>query len=67
MKKLNFELIRKIDLVLVLVASVVVIVFFIGLIATLFFDRFNRSSPVVTEMPIVESEEQEISLPLYRI
>ena len=60
MKKLNFELIRKIDLVLVLVASVVVIVFFIGMIATLIFDRFNHSSPVVTEMPIVESEEQEI-------
>ena len=57
MKKLNFELIRKIDYILVFVAAMVAIVSFLVFLITLIIENINRGSYQVDEMPVVESSE----------
>lgn len=60
MKKLNFELIRKIDYILVFVAAATAIVSFLVFLITLIIDNINRGSYQVEEMPVVESSEEKI-------
>ncbi len=60
MKKLNFELIRKIDYILVFVAAMVAIVSFLVFLITLIIDNFNRNRYEIDEMPVVESSEEKI-------
>ncbi|MBQ9213161.1 MAG: hypothetical protein IJ150_04390 [Bacteroidales bacterium] len=60
MKKLNFELIRKIDYILVFVAAVTAIISFIVFLIILIIDNFNRNRYEIDEMPVVESPETEI-------
>ncbi len=60
MKKLNFELIRKIDYILVFVVAVTAIISFIVFLIILIIDNFNRNRYEIDEMPVVESPETEI-------
>ena len=60
MKKINFELIRKIDYILVFVAAMVAIVSLIITLIAFIIDNFNRNRYEIDEMPVVESPETEI-------
>ncbi len=59
MKKINFELIRKIDYILVFVAAVVAIICFIVSLITIIID-LNRNQYEISEIPVVESSETVI-------